>query len=88
MFSMFTIVFVGASLVDPEVRLLLGYLADEFAPTTGPNHYALMAQEDVTTIEEDRWFKDSKVQIIPVSKADDYAELTDFVVALHDLGTA
>ena len=65
MFSMFSIIFIGASLTDPEIRLLLGYLADEFAPTTGPNHYALMAQEDITTVEENRWFKDSKVQIIP-----------------------
>jgi hypothetical protein len=88
MFSMFTIVFVGASLTDPEIRLLLGYLADEFAPTTGPNHYALMAQEDVTTIEENRWFKDSKVQVIPISKAGGYVELTEFMVALHALGTA
>ena len=87
MFSMFTIVFVGASLADPEIRLLLGYLADEFAPTTGPNHYALMAQEDVTTVEENRWFKDSKVQLIPIGKVGDYAELTEFMVALHDYGT-
>lgn len=87
MFSMFTIVFVGASLADPEIRLLLGYLADEFAPTTGPNHYALMAQEDVTTIEESRWFKDSKVQIIPISKVNNYIELTEFMTSLHTLGT-
>ena len=33
MFSLFTIVFVGASLADPEIRLLLGYLVDKFAPT-------------------------------------------------------
>lgn len=88
MFSLFTIVFVGASLADPEIRLLLGYLADEFAPTTGPNHYALMAQEDITAVEETRWFKDSKVQVISVSKAGDWIELTEFVTALHDLGTA
>jgi len=87
MFSMFTIVFVGASLVDPEIRLLLGYLADEFAPTTGPNHYALMAQEDITAIEENRWFKESKVQIVPISKAENWVELTEFMTALHDLGT-
>jgi hypothetical protein len=83
MFSMFTIVFVGASLADPEIRLLLGYLADEFAPTTGPNHFALMAQEDTTSVEEARWFKDTKVQLIPISKANDYRELTEFMEALH-----
>lgn len=85
MFSMFTIVFVGASLIDPEIRLLLGYLADEFAPTTGPNHFALMAQEDITSVEEMRWFKDTKVQIIPVSKADNYREITEFMQALHQV---
>ena len=73
---------------NPHEFFRLGYLADEFAPTTGPNHYALMAQEDVTTIEENRWFKDSKVQVIPISKVGGYVELTEFMVALHALGTA
>lgn len=88
MFSMFTIVFVGASMSDPEVNLLLNYVADEFAPTNGPSHFALMAQEDMTSVEENHWFKDNKVQVIPISKADSYAELTEFMVALHSAGIA
>jgi hypothetical protein len=86
MFTMFTVVFVGASMTDPEIKLILGYIADAFTPTAGPSHFALMAEEDLTDIEKARWRKDMKVQIIPISKAGNYAELTDFVVALH--GTA
>jgi hypothetical protein len=82
MFTMFTIVFVGASLTDPEVTLLLGYIADSFSPGSGPSHYALMVAEDITDVERDRWFKDLNVHLIPVSKANDYAEITEFLQAL------
>lgn len=83
MFTMFTIVFVGASMTDPEISLLLSYIADSFSPNAGPTHYALMAAEDVTQIEKDRWFKDFKIQLITVSKQDNYVELTEF---LRELG--
>ncbi|MBS0429423.1 MAG: SIR2 family protein [Proteobacteria bacterium] len=83
MFTMFTIIFVGASMADPEVSLLLSYIADSFSPNAGPTHYALMAAEDVTQVEKDRWFRDFKIQLITVSKQDNYAELTEF---LHELG--
>jgi hypothetical protein len=82
MFTMFTMVFVGASLTDPEVNLLLGYIADSFSPGSGPNHYALMVAEDITNVERERWFKDLNVHLIPVSKANDYAEITEFLQAL------
>ena len=83
MFTMFTIVFVGASLIDPEIKLLLSYIVDAFSPTSGPSHFALMAEEDVTNVERDRWLRDMKVQLIPISKADDYREATEFLRALH-----
>lgn len=82
MFTMFTIVFVGASMADPEVSLLLSYIADSFSPNAGPTHYALMAAEDVTQVEKDRWFRDFKIQLITVSKQDNYAELTEFLSEL------
>jgi len=83
MFTMFTFIFVGASMTDPEISLLLSYIADSFSPNAGPTHYALMAAEDVTEVEKNRWFKDFKIQLITVSKQDDYAELTEF---LRELG--
>ncbi len=85
MFTMFTIVFVGVSMNDPEINLLLSYIVDAFSPTSGPSHFALMAEEDVTNVERSRWRRDKKVQLIAVSKADDYREVTEFMQALHHL---
>ena len=58
-------------------------ILDAFATTFGPNHYALMTEEDITVVERDRWMKDMKVNVIPVSKADNYAEVTEFLRELH-----
>ncbi len=85
MFTMFTIVFVGASMTDPELTLLLSYISDAFTPSAGPSHFALMAKEDITEVERERWFKDFNVHVIPISSADKYAELTEFLVALKTL---
>lgn len=82
MFTMYSIVFVGASMADPEINLLLGYIADAFSSTSGPVHYALLADEDITEAERERWMKDFKVHIIKISKADDYKELTEFIQVL------
>src|ERR1700722_13081294 len=46
-FTMFTVVFIGASMTDPEVTLLLHYIADSFSPGSGPLHYAVMAKEEI-----------------------------------------
>jgi hypothetical protein len=83
MFTMFTVVFVGASMTDPEIMLLLNYIADSFTPGSGPSHFALMVEEDITGVEKDRWFADLNVQLIPVSKANDYAEIVEFLRALQ-----
>lgn len=84
MFMMYSIVFVGASLADPEIKLLLSFIRDSFSAGSGPTHYALMAQEDITDIESARWFKDFNVSFIPISKADKYAELPELLTALHN----
>ncbi len=83
MFTMFTIVFVGASMTDPEIMLLLNYIADSFAPGSGPSHFALMVEEDITGVEKDRWFADLNVQLLPISKARNYAEIVEFLGALR-----
>ena len=82
MFTMYSMVFVGASMADPEINLLLGYIADAFSSTAGPVHYALLADEDITDAERERWLRDFKVHIIKISKADHYKELTEFVQVL------
>lgn len=82
MFTMYSIVFIGASMADPEINLLLGYIADSFSSTSGPMHYALLADEDITEAEQERWRSDFKVHIIRISKADNYLELTHFLDSL------
>lgn len=82
MFTMFSVVFVGASMSDPEVNLLLGYIADAFSSSSGPMHYALMAEEDITEAERERWLQDFKVHVIKISNADNYVELTQFLDTL------
>lgn len=82
MFTMYTIIFVGASMADPEVLLLLNFIADAFSAGSGPSHFALMPEEDTTGVERERWFKDLNVQVIPVSKARDHAEVTEALLAL------
>ncbi|WP_295187807.1 SIR2 family protein [uncultured Brevundimonas sp.] len=82
MFSMYSVVFVGASMTDPEVNLMLNYVASTFLPETGPTHYAALTKEEISQVESERWFRDFKIKVIPVSKADEYKELTEFLEAL------
>lgn len=83
MFTMFSIVFVGASMTDPDVKLLLSYISDIFSVTSGPSHFALLDEKKITQVEKERWLRDMRIQIIPISAENDYSELTEFVDALH-----
>jgi hypothetical protein len=82
MFSMYSMIFVGASMTDPEINLMLNYLADTFSPDNGPSHYAALTAEEVNEVEKERWFKDFNIRVIPVSSADEYKELPEFLRAL------
>ena len=82
MFSMYTVVFVGASMTDPELNLMLNYISSTFHPGMGPIHYTALTKEEITEVESERWFKDFNLRVIPVSSDNEYAELTEFVEAL------
>jgi len=81
MFTTTSIIFVGTSLVDPELKLLLQSIASAFQ-SGGPLHYAVMAREEMTTIEMERWRKDFNIQFIPISKDNGYADLQSFLEVL------
>lgn len=81
MFTMTTMVFVGASMADPELRLLLQFISSAFQ-SDGPPHFAVMAEEEMGMVEMERWRKDFNVQFIPISSADNYADLTTFLTEL------
>lgn len=82
MFSMYTVVFVGTSMTDPEVNLMLNYIASTFSPESGPTHYAALPKEKVNEVERERWFKDYKIRVIPISSAHEHKELPEFLRAL------
>lgn len=82
MFSMYSVIFVGASLTDPEINLMLNYVASTFAPESGPVHYAVLTKEETNAVERERWFKDFNLRVIPVSSADEHIEVVQFVKAL------
>jgi hypothetical protein len=81
-FTLNTVLFIGVSLNDPELLVMLDYLADTFEPGSRPLHYALIAEEEINPVETERWLKDYLIQIVPISSANDYADVPGAIEAL------
>lgn len=81
-FTLNTVLFIGVSLNDPELLVMLDYLADTFEPGSRPIHYALIAEEEINPVEKDRWLKDYLIQIVPISSANNYADIPEAIKAL------
>jgi NAD-dependent SIR2 family protein deacetylase len=81
MFSLYNIVFFGASLNDPEINLLLGFIHNIFHGGS-PKHYALMNKKELTNTEADRWRKDFNINIIPYDPHNNHIEVTNFIKGL------
>lgn len=86
-FTTTSVIFLGTSLVDPELKLLLQSIASAFQ-SGGPQHYAVMAHEEMTATEMERWRKDFNIQFIPISKDNDYEDLHTFMQALASIKPA
>ena len=82
-FTMYSIVFIGCSLDDPELKLLLNYTNAAF-PEGGITHFALMNGETMTRTEKRRWQKDYNIKIVPISPDNDYKDVDDFLAILKD----
>jgi hypothetical protein len=81
-FTLNTVLFIGVSLNDPELLVMLDYLADTFEPGSRPIHYALIAEEEINPVEKERWLKDYLIQIVPISSANNYADVPGAIEAL------
>ena len=79
-FTMYTVIFVGCSLQDPEIRLLLGYINTAF-PEGGTEHFALLEESETPKTERKRWQKDYNVVIVPISS---FEEVENFLLVLKD----
>ena len=82
-FTMYSVIFLGCSLEDPELKLLLNYINAAF-PEGGIPHYALMSTETTVGTERNRWKKDYNMRIIPISSADNYKDIETFLNILHE----
>jgi len=80
-FSSYTILFLGVSLNDPEILLLLGFIHHIFHGGS-PQHYALMPKNKVTDTEIDRWRKDYNIYIITYDPVDNHKQVEQFVEGL------
>ncbi|MDG6079023.1 hypothetical protein E3U23_07440 [Erythrobacter litoralis] len=81
-FTLNTIFFVGVSLVDPELTVLLDYLSDTFEPGGRPTHYALIPADEMNQVEQDRWLKDYLIQVIPISSENNFEQVPQALEAL------
>ena len=79
-FTMYTVIFIGCSLQDPEIRLLLGYINTAF-PEGGTEHFALLKESETLKTERKRWQQDYNVVVVPIS---DYEEVESFLRVLKD----
>lgn len=83
-FSTNSILFVGVSLNDPELLLLLGYIHNIFHGGS-PTHYALVPKNAVTDTEVERWRKDFNIEIIKYDPRDNHVEVKNFLQQIVDL---
>ena len=86
LFTTKTILFIGSSLSDPELKLLLSFIHSSFHGG-GPSHYALISEAEMNSIEAESWRKNFNIQIIPYSPADDHKEVSEFILKFGKLLT-
>jgi hypothetical protein len=84
LFSTKTVLFLGFSLTDREIILLLDELRNAFKGYTG-KHYALISTEGVGNIERRRFERDYNIHIIPYTpSAEDHPEVKAFLSKLAE----
>jgi hypothetical protein len=78
MFSMCHVLFLGVSLNDPELRLMLGFIHNIFHGGS-PEHFAIMSNKNLSKTEIDRWRKDFRITIIGYDPKNNHEELENFI---------
>jgi hypothetical protein len=77
-FTTKTVLFLGASLSDPEIQLLLRSLHDAFQGS-GQYHYALVSNADFSETEAGHWRKNYNVCCIRYEASNGHPELVQFL---------
>jgi hypothetical protein len=76
-FTMKTVLFIGVSFADPELRLLLAYLHDAFHG--GRRHFALVPEREFSATVVNRWSKDFRVECLTYKATPGHPEVEAFV---------
>lgn len=87
LFTTKTVLFLGSSLSDPELKLLLSFIHSSFHGG-GPSHYALISEAEMNNVEADSWRKNFNIHIIPYSPADGHKEVSEFIEGFGKLVTS
>jgi hypothetical protein len=85
-FTTKTVFFVGASLSDPEIQLLLRSLHDSFQGS-GVYHFALVPSTDFSDTEAGHWRKNYNVRCIVYEPSRGHPEVVAFLESLKGLTT-
>lgn len=83
-FTTKTILFLGVSLGDPEIQLLLRSLHDAFQGS-GVYHFALVPDTDFSETEAAHWRKNYNVRCLTYKPSKDHPEVVKFLRKLRDL---
>lgn len=80
-FTTKSILFLGASLSDPETRMMLAFLHDAFHGS-GARHYALVSKTEFSETLASRWRKDYKVELLTYEPTTGRPEIGAFLTLL------
>lgn len=82
MFTSKSILFLGLSMSDPELNLMLDFLHESYH-TGGPIHYMLTDKKDTNRTMMQRYLDDFNIQTITFDNTDGtFSEITDFLEEL------
>jgi hypothetical protein len=81
LFTTNSILFLGSSLTDPELNLLLGFLKHAYHDG-GPKHYALVDETKVSPIIAERWRKDYGIHLITYNPEENHKQVLEFLKLL------
>ena len=78
LFCTSSILFIGTSVNDPDIRMLLGFVHTAFHGDT-PTHYALIPDNERINAEDKVLFDEYRIHTIPIPSADRIGSTVEFI---------
>jgi hypothetical protein len=77
-----SILFIGTSVNDPDIRMLLGFIHSAFHGDT-PTHYALIPDNERLNVEDKLLFDEFRIHTIPIPASSRSDATIEFLADLH-----